>query len=80
MLAYITVLLAVETIFVAVQARTVQLTYIDNRNFPGGPWAWFLASQSLAVNVMYEATLFALTFLSDLLVVRVDQRPFDLSG
>lgn len=71
MLAYITALITVETIFVAVQARTVQLAYVDNRNYPGGPWAWFLASQSITVNVMYEATLFILTFLADLLVVSI---------
>lgn len=69
LLGYITMLFSVETIFVGVQARTVQLMYIDNRNFPGGPWAYFLATQNLAVNVMFYATLFVLTFLSDLLVV-----------
>ncbi len=71
LLVYITLLLAVETIFAAVQARTVQVIYIDNRNYPGGPWAYFLATQNLAINVMFYATLFVLTFLSDLLVVRV---------
>lgn len=70
-LAYITLLLSVETIFVAVQARTVQVVYIDNRNYPGGPWAYFLATQNLAINVMFYATLFVLTFLSDILVVRI---------
>ncbi|KAJ3484765.1 hypothetical protein NLI96_g5420 [Meripilus lineatus] len=68
-LAYITLLLSVETIFVAVQARTVQVVYIDNRNYPGGPWAYFLATQNLAINVMFYATLFVLTFLSDILVL-----------
>ncbi|TFY73332.1 hypothetical protein EWM64_g10681 [Hericium alpestre] len=68
-LAYITVLLSVETIFEIVQARTVQLIYIDNRSYPGGPWQFFLASQTLAVNVIFYATLFVLTFLSDLLVL-----------
>ncbi|KAF8965861.1 hypothetical protein BDZ97DRAFT_1699028 [Flammula alnicola] len=69
LLCYITLLLVVETIYEAVQARTVQDIYIDNRNFPGGPWAYFLATQYLAINVMFYATLFVLTFLSDLLVL-----------
>lgn len=69
LLAYTTVLLSVETIFAAVQARTVQVIYIDNRNYPGGPWAYFLATQNLAINVIFYATLFVLTFLSDILVV-----------
>ncbi|KDR85778.1 hypothetical protein GALMADRAFT_53579 [Galerina marginata CBS 339.88] len=69
LLAYISLLFVVETIFVAVQARTVQVIYIDNRNYPGGPWAYFLATQYLAINVMFYATLFILTFLADLLVL-----------
>ncbi|KAJ7220873.1 hypothetical protein GGX14DRAFT_336155, partial [Mycena pura] len=69
LLAYMTFMLLIESLFVAVQARTVQMIYIDNRNYPGGPWAFFLASQTAAVNVMFYATLFLLTFLSDLLVL-----------
>jgi hypothetical protein len=69
LLVYITILLSVETMFAAVQARTVQVMYIDNRNYPGGPWQYFLATQYLVINVMFYATLFILTFLSDLLVV-----------
>ncbi|KAI0033278.1 hypothetical protein K488DRAFT_48014 [Vararia minispora EC-137] len=68
-LVYLTVILAVSTIFTGVQARTVQLMYIDNRNYPGGPWQYFLATQNLAVNVMFEATLFLIAFLNDLLVL-----------
>ncbi|KAJ7188880.1 hypothetical protein C8R46DRAFT_1056057, partial [Mycena filopes] len=69
LLVYMTTMLLIESLFVAVQARTVQMIYIDNRNFPGGPWTFFLASQSAAVNVIFYATLFLLTFLSDLLVL-----------
>ncbi len=45
LLAYITLLLSIETIFVGVQANTVQMIYIDNRNYPGGPWKFFLDTQ-----------------------------------
>jgi hypothetical protein len=69
MLAYITVIFVIETIFIGVQARMVQLAYIDNRNYPGGPWQYFLASQALPINVVYGATLFLDTFLCDALVV-----------
>ncbi|KAJ7486875.1 hypothetical protein FB451DRAFT_1168254 [Mycena latifolia] len=93
LLAYITVLFFVEFLFVAVQALTVQMIYIDNRNYPGerllvallhtrsfrilnpdlqsagGPWAFFLATQNAPVNVIFYATFFALTFLSDILVL-----------
>ncbi|KAJ3499746.1 hypothetical protein NLJ89_g10062 [Agrocybe chaxingu] len=50
-------------------ARTVQIMYVDNRNYPGGPWQYFLATQNLPVNVMFYATLFVLTFLADLLIL-----------
>jgi len=69
LLGYVTLLLIWETIFCIVQARTVQDIYVDNRNYPGGPWAYFLATQSKAENVIFFASLFVLTFLSDLLVV-----------
>ena len=64
-----TLLLLIETLFCIVQARSVQLMYIDNRNYPGGPWQYFLDTQNLPINVMFYATLFVLTFLADLLVV-----------
>ncbi|KAJ6569379.1 hypothetical protein B0H19DRAFT_1024484 [Mycena capillaripes] len=68
-LVYITTLFSVEFLFVAVQAQTVQMIYIDNRNYPGGPWAFFLATQNAPVNIIFYVTLFMLTFLSDLLVI-----------
>ncbi|KAJ6590060.1 hypothetical protein DFH09DRAFT_1140782 [Mycena vulgaris] len=69
LLAYMTWMLLLKTLFVAVQARTVQMIYIDNRNYPLGPWQFFLDTQSAAVNVIFYATLFLLTFFSDLLVL-----------
>ncbi|KAG6902742.1 hypothetical protein C0995_012406 [Termitomyces sp. Mi166 len=56
LLAYMTLLISIETLFMIVQAKTVQDIYIDNRNYPGGPWAYFLATQNLAINVMFYAT------------------------
>lgn len=73
LLAYITFLFIVQTIFVGVQSRTVQLMFIDNRTYPEGVWAYFLATQALAVNVIFDATLFILTLLCDCLVVRCYQ-------
>lgn len=69
LLAYITFLFVVQSLFVGVQSRTVQLMFVDNRNFPDGIWAYFLATQALAVNVAFDAALFILTFLCDCLVV-----------
>ena len=74
LLGYITLLLCIETIFEIVQARTVQTVYIDNRNYPGGPWAYFLATQNLPINIVFLASYFAVTFLSDLLVVCIPRQ------
>lgn len=70
-LGYITLLLSTQAILCVVQARTVQVMYVDNRNYPGGPWAYFLDTQEQAIDVMFYACLFVLTFLSDLLVVSI---------
>ena len=69
LLVYISTMFTLSTIYLGVQARTVQLMYIDNRNYPGGPWQWFLATQQLAVNVIFYATFFLMTFFADALVV-----------
>jgi len=68
-LAYITLCLVIQTIFCAVEARTIEVLYVDNRNYPGGPWQYFLDTQSQAINVIFFATLFVVTFLSDVLVL-----------
>ena len=72
LLVYITVLIVIATIFAAVQARTTEETYVDNRNFPGGPWQYFLSTEYLPINVMFYATFIAGTFLADLLMVGND--------
>ncbi|KAJ7927622.1 hypothetical protein B0H13DRAFT_2653366 [Mycena leptocephala] len=69
LLAYITTLFSLEFLFVVVQGEAAQMIYIDNRNYPGGPFAFYLAMQNAPVNVMFYATLFVLTFLSDILVL-----------
>ncbi|KAH6911142.1 hypothetical protein BKA70DRAFT_1370860 [Coprinopsis sp. MPI-PUGE-AT-0042] len=61
LLLYMCLMLAVSTLYAAVQAHTVQDVYVDNRNYPGGPWTYFLNSQTKAHNVMFYATLFLLT-------------------
>ncbi|KAI0352273.1 hypothetical protein OH77DRAFT_1428820 [Trametes cingulata] len=69
LLGFISLLFIVETMFAIVQARTVEVIYINNRNYPGGPWSYFLASQNLAINVIFYATLFVMTFLCDTLML-----------
>ena len=69
MLAYITLGLAVQTTFCAAHVRTVELAFVDNRDYPGGPWQYFLSTQSQPIGVMWYATFVLTTLLSDFLVV-----------
>ncbi|KAJ7877948.1 hypothetical protein B0H14DRAFT_3858896 [Mycena olivaceomarginata] len=62
LLAYITTLFSLEFLFVVVQGEAVQMIYIDNRNYPGGPFAFYLAMQNAPANVMFYAALLVLTF------------------
>jgi len=52
-----------------VQVCTVEEIYVNNRDYPGGPWTYFLATQSLPINIIFILSLFTLTFLADLLVM-----------
>lgn len=69
-LFYIILLFAVETVYAVIQAQTIQSMYIDNRNYPGGPWAYFLATRNVLINEFFYGSLFVLTFLVDLLLLR----------
>ena len=67
-LAYITLLLILETVVVATSMRVLLLMYTDHLDYPGGPLAWFLASAQPFDSTVF-ASLFLLTSFSDLLVV-----------
>ena len=68
-LAYITILFLLESLVIASSSWAIDGMFIQNRNYPGGPVAWFLASGNAPLNVAFFASFFILTFMSDLLVV-----------
>jgi len=68
LMVYIAVLFLILVVFSAVSAGETQEMYIDDRNFPGGPWNYFLAIQNLPINVLWVVTFFLLTFLADSLI------------
>ncbi|KAK7442718.1 hypothetical protein VKT23_015964 [Stygiomarasmius scandens] len=69
LLAYLTVLFLLETAFTAVQAYSTQEVLVDNKNYPGGSWQYFLDTQHEPINIAFYALLLPMTFLADLLVV-----------
>jgi uncharacterized membrane protein len=69
LLVYVTILLSLSSMLAVTGTWILEDIYINNRNYPGGPWVYFLATQDLPENVIFIVVLFVLTFLSDLLVV-----------
>lgn len=69
LIVYITILFSLESMSVAAGVWIVEEIYVNNRDYPGGPWAYFLATQNQPENVLFAVSTFLLTFLSDLLVV-----------
>lgn len=69
LLAYITLLLSLQSVVVSASTWTVVDAYVNHQDYSGGPWNWFLATQYLPEDVLFISFLFILTFLSDLLVL-----------
>ncbi|KIL60275.1 hypothetical protein M378DRAFT_14252 [Amanita muscaria Koide BX008] len=69
LLAYITLLLGLSSLWASSVTWAVENIYIDNRNYPGGPWSYVLATPNLPEDVILITGVFVLTFLSDLLMI-----------
>ena len=69
LLAYITLLISLQSVVVSAATWTVVDVYVNHHDYSGGPWEWFLATQYLPEDILFISFLFILTFLSDLLVV-----------
>ncbi|KAH9945099.1 uncharacterized protein BXZ73DRAFT_38000 [Epithele typhae] len=57
------------TLNFACNTRIVQLQFIDNRDFPGGPMAWLFAFYSIGVNTAGNAGYIIGNFLADALLL-----------
>ena len=71
LLVMLAALIVAETVFAVTQGKIIQSMYIEHRGYPGGPWQYFLDTQDSPLSVLMYASLFVLTFLGDLLVIRV---------
>ena len=71
LMIYITVLFSLNTIYAACTARDLELNYIDDRNYPGGPLQYFLATFYIPVNTIAVAVFFVANVMADALVVSV---------
>ncbi|KAM6503775.1 hypothetical protein JOM56_000718 [Amanita muscaria] len=69
LLCFITLLLSLSSLGVATDTWTAEDMYINNRNYPGGPWMYFVLAWNLPENAIYNIILFLSIFISDLLML-----------
>ncbi|TCD67459.1 hypothetical protein EIP91_012376 [Steccherinum ochraceum] len=69
LLGYIFVLNAINTIWTGTSAYGLQLTFIDNRNYPGGPLAFLGIEFSIWQNILSLASLISGNVLADILLL-----------
>ena len=75
MLAYISCVFILGSIGNAVQMRLLQLAYVDDRNYPGGPGAFEELNGSIRVNVVGTAAYCVNAWFADGLLVRFTPHP-----
>lgn len=68
-LAFICTLFVLGTIQFATNSRYYQMMWIDDRNFPGGPIAFFTSQFSLPVNTVGGVAFILSDFLADSILV-----------
>ncbi|KAF8890166.1 hypothetical protein BD779DRAFT_291194 [Infundibulicybe gibba] len=69
MLAYITLLFLISTVVQVDLAHRTQLVFIEHRDFPGGPWAYFEASFGGTSTTVSTISSMVLMFLSEMFMV-----------
>lgn len=70
LVGFIFLLFLMGTINMACNTKMNQLMFIDNRDFPGGPNAWFFTNYNSGINTAGNAAYIIANFLADGLLVR----------
>ncbi|CCM06539.1 uncharacterized protein FIBRA_08813 [Fibroporia radiculosa] len=65
MLTFVTVLLSLGTINIVCNIRFNEFTWIDYRNYPGGPFAYIMGQETNPLNIAGNAASIIATFLAD---------------
>lgn len=68
-LVCITLLLVLSTLYVASNAYTTQLAYVNDRNYPGGPAVYSSVIFYLPVSIMGLCSFFAINWITDIVLV-----------
>lgn len=70
-LGCITILLVLSTLYLASNAYTAQLSYVNDRNYPGGPAVFADVIFYLPVSIMGLFSFFAINWITDIVLVSV---------
>lgn len=75
LIAYTFVLFALGTIFVFMDLYSLQLAFVDNRNAPGGPMAYFFSQYGTPISVVPNVCSVIGDWLAAGFLVRLDYIP-----
>lgn len=70
LVAYVCTTFVLGTVTLACDTRLLQLMFVDNRAFPGGPNSWLASHAEIAVKVVGNVSYIVCVFLADGLLVR----------
>lgn len=68
-LVYTSCLFVLGTLFVVSSSRVAQLTFIDDRDYPGGPGVWAEEQFSIPINLLGNVCAILGTWFADALLV-----------
>lgn len=69
LVAYVCTTFVLGMITLACDTRLLQLMFVDNRAFPGGPNSWLASHTEIAVKVVGSVSYIVCVFLADGLLV-----------
>ena len=71
LMVHTTTVFVLNTLYTAVVSRVLELTFVDNDGFPGGPLAYLNATFSIPINILGVAVFIIANWLLDALMVRI---------
>lgn len=69
-LIYTSVMLFLGTVYVASNARTAQLSYVNDRNYPGGPAQYAIFIFDQPITIVGLVAFFGANWMTDAVLVR----------
>lgn len=70
-LGCISLLLVLSTLYIASNAYTTQLAYVNNRNYPGGPALYADVIFYIPASIMGLFAFFAINWITDIILVTI---------